>query len=131
MENMMAKSAATFSDSQPFTTEMQKTMTTNNVTSISPSSITADTTATPSKAGTKGASKSTQRPLGISPMNIMFVIILVVFLCMCAYICNHRRKVKNVIKTKAVGDIELQHNPMKAVSDIELQHNPMKGGEPN
>ena len=54
MENMMAKSAATFSDSQPFTTEMQKTMTTNNVKTVSPSSITADTTATPSKAGTKG-----------------------------------------------------------------------------
>jgi hypothetical protein len=54
METMSTKMTSTFSDSQTFTKEMQQTMTTNNVESVSPTTITADTSATPTEAGTLG-----------------------------------------------------------------------------
>ena len=54
MKTMSTKMTSTFSDSKTFTNEMQKTMTTNNVNSISPNTITADTSAVPVNAGTLG-----------------------------------------------------------------------------
>ena len=54
MKTMSKKMTSTFSDSQTFTKEMQQTMTTNNVESVSPTTITADTSATPTEAGTLG-----------------------------------------------------------------------------
>ena len=54
METMSTKMTSTFSDSKTFTKEMQKTMTTNNVESVSPTTITTDTSATPTEAGTLG-----------------------------------------------------------------------------
>ena len=54
METMSTKMTSTFSDSKTFTKEMQKTMTTNDVESVSPNTITTDTSATPTEAGTLG-----------------------------------------------------------------------------
>ena len=58
METMSTKMTSTFSDSQTFTKEMQQTMTTNNVESVSPNTITADTSATPAEVNTRGKDKS-------------------------------------------------------------------------
>ena len=59
MDAMTNKMTTVFSDSATFTSEMQKTMATNNVTSVSPSAVTADTSAVPQSAGTMGADKTT------------------------------------------------------------------------
>lgn len=56
---MSTKMTSTFSDSKTFTKEMQKTMTTNNVESVSPNTITTDTSATPAEAGTLGGKANT------------------------------------------------------------------------
>ena len=58
MKTMSTKMTSTFSDSQTFTKEMQQTMTTNNVESVSPNTITADTSATPAEVDTRGKDKS-------------------------------------------------------------------------
>jgi len=52
MKTLSTKMTSTFSDSTTFTKEMQQKMTTNNVQSVSPNTITADTSATPADAGT-------------------------------------------------------------------------------
>jgi hypothetical protein len=54
MKTLSTKMTSTFSDSTTFTKEMQQKMTTNNVQSVSPDTITADTSATPADAGTLG-----------------------------------------------------------------------------
>ena len=54
MNTLSAKMTSTFSHSKTFTNELQKKMTTNNVESVSPNTITADTSATPADAGTLG-----------------------------------------------------------------------------
>ena len=51
---METKISSTFSDSAAFTNEMQKTMKANDVKSVSPASIIADTTAPPKSAGMVG-----------------------------------------------------------------------------
>ena len=58
MKTMSKKMTSTFSDSQTFTKEMQQTMTTNNVESVSPNTITADTSATPAEVDTRGKDNS-------------------------------------------------------------------------
>ena len=58
MKTMSKKMTSTFSDSQTFTKEMQQTMTTNNVESVSPTTITADTSATPAEVDTRGKDNS-------------------------------------------------------------------------
>jgi hypothetical protein len=58
MKTMSTKMTSTFSDSQTFTKEMQQTMTTNNVESVSPNTITADTSATPAEVDTRGKDNS-------------------------------------------------------------------------
>ena len=55
MNQLSTKMTTTFSNSAVFTTEMQKTMEANDVKSVSPSSITADTTAVPKSAGNVGS----------------------------------------------------------------------------
>ena len=55
MNQLSTKMTTTFSNSAAFTTEMQKTMEANDVKSVSPSSITADTTAVPKSAGNVGS----------------------------------------------------------------------------
>jgi len=59
MEEMITKMSSTYSDSAPFTSEMQKNMKANSVTSVSPSSVTADTTTVPQSSGTAVADKPT------------------------------------------------------------------------
>jgi len=51
MKEMSAKMTSKFSNSASFTSEMQKIMKANSVTSVAPSSVTADTTAVPQNAG--------------------------------------------------------------------------------
>ena len=58
MNTLSTKMTSTFSDSKTFTNELQKKMTTNNVESVSPSTITADTSATPAEVDTPGKSNS-------------------------------------------------------------------------
>jgi hypothetical protein len=58
MKTMSTKMTSTFSDSKKFTNEMQKAMTTNNVESVSSNTITADTSAAPSYAGTLGTNNA-------------------------------------------------------------------------
>ena len=55
MKTMSAKISSEFSDSTKFTSEMQQQLTANHVTSVSPSAVTADTTAAPKSAGTVGS----------------------------------------------------------------------------
>ena len=67
MKTMSTKMTSTFSDSQTFTKEMQQTMTTNNVESVSPTTITADTSATPADAGTLGKDNAGSTDADTSP----------------------------------------------------------------
>ena len=74
----------TFSNSAAFTTEMQKTMEANDVKSVSPSSITADTTAVPKSAGNVGSAdgdnisnKTDGDDAGSSTLVIVIVVLVV------------------------------------------------------
>lgn len=83
MDQLETKMTTTFSDSTAFTTEMQKTMEAHDVKSVSPASITADTTATPKSAGNVGsadgdvANKTGDDSVGSSTLIIVIVILVV------------------------------------------------------
>jgi hypothetical protein len=96
--------------------ELQKTMTTNNVGSVSPTTITADTSTTPANAGSlgKGEKKEDEEPKD-------FPIFLVLGLCMgvgaClvvgGYLC-YRRQQKEKMLAKHVTEMveQRQHDAM-------------------
>jgi uncharacterized protein YdgA (DUF945 family) len=67
MKTLSTKMTSTFSDSTNFTKEMQQKMTTNNVQSVSPNTITADTSATPADAGTLGKDNAGSTDADTSP----------------------------------------------------------------
>ena len=84
MNQLSTKMTTTFSNSAAFTTEMQKTMKANDVKSVSPSSITADTTAAPKSAGNDESadgdyiSNKTDGDDGSSTLIIVIVVLVVV-----------------------------------------------------
>ena len=84
MNQLSTKMTTTFSNSAVFTTEMQKTMEANDVKSVSPSSITADTTAAPKSAGNVGSAdgdnisnKTDGDDAGSSTLVIVIVVLVV------------------------------------------------------
>ena len=139
----------TFSDSTAFTSEMQKTMTSNKVKSVSPSNIKADTTAAPEKAGKSASSvlspssaaekaakkkeasrlekvraaaaKVVAENTTATVLGILFAV-LVLFACCLFATRNHDKKKPNGSTPSAENSNDLEQP--KAV--VELTANPMK-----
>ena len=99
MNTLSTKMTSTFSDSKTFTNELQKKMTTNNVESVSPSTITADTSATPVNAGSLG--KQEKKDVGESkekfPIFLVFGLFVGVGSCLVVvgYVLYHGKQRKD------------------------------------
>jgi hypothetical protein len=116
--------------SDAFTNEIQKTMITNDVTSVVPSSITADTTAAPQSAGNVGSAdassnKSTEDKKADSGktliITVLVCVLLITIVLVClrsiCYIVHRSDKTRH---TKLHGD-----KPDRLAIAIELQSNPV------
>ena len=136
--SMNAKMTTTFADSTTFTGELQKTMKTNQVTSVSPGAISADTSSSltsfvlsPSSAvaeeiefsrleKAKAAAAKAASEVTISVVvGILFVVILLIA-CFLYARRNHGNKKSNAAASDHSSDLE------QPKTVVELTVNPMK-----
>ena len=128
MKTMSTKMTSTFSDSKTFTNEMQEKMTTNNVESVSPNTITTDTSATPVDAGTLGKDNSVNNYDTPTPIpddeeyhdeylltDAVFVVLCLVVIgvgvgiCVCCCWCSSKQT-KTKREEQVVEMVEQQHH---------------------
>ena len=128
MKTMSTKMTSTFSDSKTFTNEMQKKMTTNNVESVSPNTITTDTSATPVDAGTLGKDNSVNNYDTPTPIpddeeyhdeylltDAVFVVLCLVVIgvgvgiCVCCCWCSNKQT-KTKREEQVVEMVEQRHH---------------------
>jgi len=136
MTSLSVKMTSTFSNSNTFTNELQKTMTTNNVGSVSPTTITADTSTTPANAGSLGKEEKKE---GEEPKD--FPIFLVLGLCMgvgaClvvgGYLCYRRQQKEKMLAKHVTEMVEqrqhdaMNNNPMHSHEHKKKQRRSSKG----
>ena len=89
MKTMSTKMTSTFSDSKTFSNEMQEKMTTNNVESVSPNTITADTSATPVNAGSLGKEEKKDSDVSTEKFPIFLVFGLFVGVGSCLVVVGY------------------------------------------
>ena len=100
MNQLSTKMTTTFSNSAAFTTEMQKTMKTNDVKSVSPASITADTTAAPKSVSNVGSAdgdstaNKTDEADGSSALIIVIVVLVVCVVALLGAVVWYRGRIE-------------------------------------
>jgi len=148
MNTLSTKMTSTFSDSKTFTNELQKKMTTNNVESVSPNTITADTSATPVNAGSLGKEEEKDSDVSTEKFPIFLVFGLFVGVGSClvvvGYILYHGKQRKDKFDTynppkpspsltqsqvhDSVSDSEQEMSTADIMNwgDVEMNTNPMR-----